>query len=104
MSSSMGSGRVVGEGAGWAAEAVVEADGGCEGEEADADAGAEAVEGAGAVPFEREQALAGLEDRFDPLSDRGEVGSAAGFVFAAWAHDGGVEFGGELLELASGVA
>ncbi len=49
MSCSTGSGCVVDEGAWWAAEAVVEADGGCEGEEAAADAGCEAVEGAGAV-------------------------------------------------------
>jgi len=53
------------------AESVVEADCGGEGEEACADAGAEAVQGAGAVSFEGEQVFAGLEDRFDALSDRG---------------------------------
>ena len=42
-------------------------------EEACADASRESVEGAGAVAFEGEQVLAGLEGRFDPLPDRGEV-------------------------------
>src|SRR5690348_13768118 len=104
MSSSTGSGCVVGQGAGWSAEAVVEADRGGEGEEAHSDAGSEAVQGAGAVAFEAEQVFAGLEDRLDPLADRGEMGAVSGFVFAAWADDRGVEFGGELFELASGVA
>src|SRR5437899_119951 len=104
MSSSTGSGAVVGEGAWWSAEAVVEADRGGECEEACSDAGGEAVEGAGAVSFQGEEAFAGLEDRFDSLSDRGEVGSAFGFVSAAGPHDRRVELGGELLELAAGVA
>src|SRR4051794_41338175 len=68
------------------------------------DAGAEAVEGAGAVAFEGEQVFAGLEDRLDPLPDGCEVRSAAGLVFAAWPHDRCVEVGGGLLELAAGVA
>ena len=104
MSSSTGSGGVVDEGAWWAAEAVVEADRGGEGEEAGSDAGSEAVEGAGAVAFEGEEVFAGLEDRFDPLPDRGEVGPAGGFVFAAGPDDRGVEFGGGVFELAAGVA
>jgi hypothetical protein len=62
---------------------VVEADGGGEGEEAGADAGVEAVEGAGAVAFEGEEVFAGVEDRFDSLPDGCEVWAAAGFVFAA---------------------
>src|SRR4051812_16493608 len=57
MSSSTGSGGVVGECAWWPAEAVVEADRGGECEEAAAEAGAEAVQGAGAVAFECEQVL-----------------------------------------------
>src|SRR5665213_3706950 len=104
MSSSTGSGDVVDEGAWWSAEAVVEADRGCEGEEACFDAGAEAVEGAGAVAFECEDVFAGLEDRLDPLPDRREVGAAGTFVFAAGPDDRGVEVGGLLFELAAGVA
>src|SRR5579859_848372 len=87
MSSSMGSGGVVGEGAGRSAETVVERDRGGEREEAHFDAGCEAVEGAGAVSFEGEQVFAGLEDRFEALPD-----------------DRGVEFEGGGLELAAGVA
>ena len=88
MSSSTGLGDVVDEGAWRAAESVVEADGG--GEDAACDVGSEAVEGAGAVAFEGEQVFAGLEDRFDPLSDWRQVRAASGFVFAAGSADGGV--------------
>src|SRR5438552_6740989 len=104
MTSSAGSGGVVGECAWGSAESVVEADGGGECEEAGADAGVEAAEGAGAVAFEAEQVFAGLEDRLDSLPDRGEVGAAAGFVFAAWPDDCGCELGGGVFELAAGVA
>src|SRR4029077_11771707 len=104
MSSSTGSGRVVDKGACRAAEAVVEADRGGKREEAGSDACSEAVEGARAGAFEGEQVFAGLEDRLDPLPDRREVGAACGLVFAAWADDRGVEFRGELFELAPGVA
>src|SRR5262245_54460851 len=104
MSSSALSGGVVGECAGWSAEAVVEADRGCEREEACSDAGAEAVEGAGAVAFQGQQVFAGLEDRLDSLPDRSEVRSAAGLVSAAGPQDGCVEVGGELFELAAGIA
>src|SRR6476620_11270838 len=104
MGSSTGSGRVVGERAWWAAEAVVEGDCRCEREEADLDAGSEAVEGAGAVAFEGEQVFAGVEDRFDALSDRREVWPAGGLVFAARPDDRGVECGGVGFERAAGVA
>src|SRR5262249_30180164 len=104
MVSSTGSGRVVGECARRAGEAVVEGDRGREGEEACPDAGAEAVQGAGAVAFEREQVFAGLEDRLDSLSDWREPGPVAGFVFPSWPDDCRVELGGCFLELASGVA
>src|SRR5258705_5415912 len=104
MSSSTGSGDVVDQAAGWAAESVVEGDCGCEGEDSCADAGSEAVEGAGAVAFEGEDVFAGLEDRFDPLPDWGEVGAARGFVFAVWPDDRRVELGGGVFELAAGVA
>ena len=102
MSSSARLGGVVGEGAWWAAEAVVERDRGGEGEEADANAGAEAVEGAGAVAFEGEEVFTGLEDRFDALPDWREVRSPAGFVFAAGSDDRRVESGGSLFELSAG--
>src|SRR5579859_54874 len=104
MSSSMGSGGVVGEGAGRSAETVVERDRGGEREEAHFDAGCEAVEGAGAVSFEGEQVFAGLEDRFDALTDRREVWPVEGLVSAARPDDRGVEFEGGGLELAAGVA
>src|SRR3954447_17598910 len=96
MSSSTGSGGVGGECAWWSAEAVVEADRGGEREEAAADAGAEAVEAAGAVAFECEQVFAGLEDRFDSLPDRRQVGAAAGLVVAAWADHRCVQLGGSV--------
>ena len=83
---------------------MVEGDGGGEGEEAAADPCSETVEAAGAVAFEGEDVLAGLEDRFDPLSDRCQVRPLSGFVFAAGAADGGVEVGGGVFELAAGVA
>src|SRR5262245_32670983 len=104
MSSSTGSGRVVGECAGWAAEAVVEGDRGGEGEEAGLDAGRESVESAGAVSFQGEQVFAGLEDRFDPLPDRRELRAACCFVSASGPDDCRVELGGGLFELVSGVA
>src|SRR5476649_829495 len=104
MSSSTGLGDVVDEGACWAAESVVECDRGGEGEEACADPGGQAVQGAGAVAFEGEQVFTGLEDRFDPLPDRRDVRPLAGLVFAFWPDDRGVEFGGGVFELAAGVA
>jgi len=94
MSSSTGSGDVVDEGAWGSAESVVERDRCGEGEEACVDAGSESVEGAGAVVFEGQQVFAGLNDRFDSLSDRGEMGSFAGLVFAAGAANGFLEGGG----------
>src|SRR5437762_7107478 len=104
MSGSTGSGGVVGERAWWPTETVVEGDRGCEREEACLDAGAEPVQGAGAVAFEGEQVFAGLEDRLDPLPDRRQVPSAAGCVFAPRPDDRRVEFGGGAFELAAGVA
>src|SRR5215212_6030132 len=104
MSGSTGSGGVVGERSWWAAEAVVEGDRGGECKEACLDAGAEPVQGSGAVAFEGEEVFAGLEDRLDPLSDRCEVRSAGGFVFAAGTNDRRLERGCGVFELASGVA
>src|SRR6266487_3524022 len=95
MSSSTGSGGVLSEGAAGEAESVVERDGGGEREEAARQAGAEAVQGAGAVALEREDVLGGPVDRLDPLADRGEVQSLAGLVLASRALDRGVH-GGEV--------
>src|SRR3954465_15219803 len=80
-------GAVVDECAAGAAEVMVEGDAGGEREQALAEAGSEAVQGAGAVAFEAEQVFEGPEDALDPLADRGQVRAGAGFVFAAWADD-----------------
>src|ERR1700679_75529 len=97
-------GAVVDECAAGSAELVVEGDRGGEGEEALKDALSEAGEGSGSVALEREDVLAGPEDRLDPLADRGEVWSSAGLVFAARTDDRGVEFAGLGGELFAGVA
>src|ERR1035437_2353949 len=73
MSSATGLCGVVDEGAGGAAELVVEHHGGSEGGESGAEACAEGRGGSGAVSLECEDGLAGPEDRFDPLADRREV-------------------------------
>ena len=83
---------------------VVECDGGGEREEACADAGAQAVEGARAVAFEREDVFAGAKDRLDALADRREVGASSVLVFAPRAGDRGVQICGGGLEVAAGVA
>ena len=83
---------------------MVEADRRGEREEAAADAGAEAVQAAGAVAFEGEEVFAGLEDRLDPLPDRRQVRLGSAFVFAARPDDRRGEFGAFALEVAAGVA
>src|SRR5688500_8578625 len=97
-------GGVVGEGRGWSAELVVEADAGGEDEEAEGDACGEVVEGAGAVSFEGEDVFAGAEDRFDALPDGRQVWPLLGFVAAGGAEDGGAEVGDGGGEVAAGVA
>src|ERR671931_2335078 len=65
---------VVGEGAdGVVADLVVVPDGGGQGEQALADAGAQAGQGAGAVAFQAEFVFGGPDDGFDPLADAAEV-------------------------------
>src|SRR5258708_2032432 len=103
MSDSTSSGDIVDECAAWSAELVVEGDAGGEGEETLEDAFSEAVEGTGAVAFEREEVFAGREDRFDPLTDRSEVRALSGLVFASRTDDGGVEIADGLREVAAGV-
>src|ERR671925_2228012 len=95
MSSSTGSGVVLGQRSARETKAVVERDGGGEREEAAGQSGPEAVQGAGAVAFEGEDVFGGPVDRLDPLADRREVQALAGLVFAAWAMDRDVE-GGEV--------
>src|SRR5919108_2880994 len=95
VSSSTGSGGVLGQRSARETEAVVERDGGGEREEAAGQSGPEAVQGAGAVAFEGEDVFGGPVDRLDPLADRREVQALAGLVFAAWAMDRDVE-GGEV--------
>lgn len=99
MSSSAWLGGVGGEVAAGAAEVVVEGDGGGEREQALADASAQAVQCPCAVAFEGEEVFEGPEDALDTLSDRCQVQSSAGFVFAARADDVGVAImhrGGEV--------
>src|SRR5919108_633099 len=47
----------------------------------------QAMQGAGAVAFETEQVVAGPEDAFDPLADRGQMRPGAGLVLSARADD-----------------
>src|ERR1022692_4469625 len=93
MSSATGLGGVAGDGAAGAAESVVERNGGGKRGEACDETDAQVLKGACSVTFEGEDVLAGLEDRFDALADRGEVGASAGFVFASRSGDRGGEVG-----------
>ncbi len=97
-------GDVVDECSRGASELVVECDGGGEAAEPGEDAFSDALEGAGAVAFEGEEVFAGPEDALDALSDRGEVRSVAGFVFAVGADDRRVAGGDVGGELSAGVA
>src|SRR5215210_5327795 len=91
MSDSARLGGVWREVAAGAAEAVVERNGGGEGEEALAESDAQSGQGAGGVAFEAEDVLAGPEDRLDALTDRSQVGAVAGLVAAGGTDDVGVE-------------
>src|SRR5215212_8564151 len=91
MSCAMRSGGVAGQRAAGSAVAVVEGDGGGQCGEAAGEPDAELVQDAGAVAFEAEDVLGGVEDRFDALADRGQVRSASRFVLAARAMDVRVE-------------
>src|SRR5579875_1775054 len=104
MSSSTGSGGVVNDRAAGTAEKVVEADRGGDGQQPTGDPGAEAVQGAGAVSFEGEDVFEGFEDALDALTDRREVWSLSGLVFAARSDHGRVQPRGGGLELSAGVA
>src|ERR1019366_9091451 len=77
MSSATGLGGGAGDGAAGAAESVVERNGGGKRGEACDETDAQVLKGACSVTFEGEDVLAGLEDRFDALADRGEVSASA---------------------------
>src|SRR5919109_415623 len=73
---------VGGEVAAWVTDVVVVEEPGGEGEQPERDTGAEALDGAAAVGFEGELALAGPEHGLDPLSHRAERSVPARFVLA----------------------
>jgi len=62
------------------ADVLVVPQAGGEREQALGDAGDEAGHGVGAVAFERELALDGVDDRFDPLAHASEAAEPAGLV------------------------
>src|SRR3954451_10248541 len=78
---------VRGEVAAWVTDVVVVDESGGECEQSEGDAGAEAFDGASAVGFEGELALAGPEHRFDPLAHGAERSVAAGLVLAVGAQE-----------------
>jgi len=98
------SGAVVDQRSARSPEPVVEADAGRQAEEAGQDALAQAGHGARPVPLEREQILAGPEDRLDALADGGQVRALAGFVLARRPYDRGAQLGHGGHELTPGVA
>src|ERR1700721_2991198 len=97
-------GAVVDKGTAVASELVVESDRGGEATETLQDPFAQALEGSGAVAFEGQDVFTGPEDRFDPLTDRRQVRSVAGFVSASRTQDRRVTRGDLGGERASGVA
>src|SRR5918996_2039121 len=90
---------VGGEVAAGFADLPVVPEAGGEGQQAQADPGAETGEGAGAVALEAELAFAGPEDRFDPLADVPERAVAARLVLAVGAQKGCPPLGDEALEV-----
>ena len=97
----LGDERAFGSGSG----TPVVPDRGGEGEEADADPGVNAGDGAAAVLLGGELALQGVEHGLDPLPDPGQVPVALRLVAAVRAEDVRVEFvADEGFELAAGEA
>src|SRR5215207_7263397 len=88
-----------GEVAAGVADLPVVPEAGGEGEQPHPDAGAESGEGAGAVAFEPELALAGPEDRFDALADEPERAEAWLLVASVGAQEGRSLLGDEALEV-----
>src|SRR3954453_7938701 len=95
---------VGGEVAARVTDVVVVDESGGEGQESECDAGAEALNGASAVGFEGELALAGPEHRFDPLTHRAERSVAVGLVLAVGSEEAGAERGHVLLKVGAGEA
>src|SRR5215218_6336831 len=93
---------VGGEVAAWVTDVVVVQKSGGEGEQPERDAGADAGQGSPAVGFEGELALAGPDDRFDPLAHRAQGAVAVGFVAAVGPEEVRAEAGHDLLELVAG--
>src|SRR5680860_137924 len=85
------SGHVGHERAARSPELVVEPDACRQAEEALGDTLAQAGKGTSAVALQREQVLAGEEDRLDALSDRGQVRAAAGLITPGGSHDRGAQ-------------
>src|SRR4051794_25162606 len=73
---------VGGEVAAWVTDVVVVDEAGGEGQQPQGDTDADAGDGSAAVAFERELALAGPDDRFDPLADGTKGAVAARLVLA----------------------
>src|SRR4029079_7686781 len=86
-----GLGGVVGDGAAWESELVVEADAGGEGEQPGCDAAAEVVCAAGSGTFEAEQVFAVYYYGLDQLPYRGTMDAVVGLVRAGWSDDRGAE-------------
>jgi len=98
------SGAVVDERPARASQPMVEADAGGQAEEASEHALAQAGQSTSSMAFQREQILAGPEDRFDALADGSQVGAASGIVPSRRTHDEDAVLGGGGGELAPGVA
>src|SRR3954464_2665563 len=96
------SAAVGGEGSCGLSGEVVVPDAGGQCEQSEADARAEAGEGAGAVVFEAELAFAGPKGRFDPLAHGTEAAVAARFVFAVRAQEGRARSVHQVLEFGAG--
>src|SRR5919204_2622120 len=90
---------VGGEVAARVTDVVVVDEAGGEGEQSERDAGAHALNRAAAVGFEGELALAGPDDRFDPLADGAQRAVAVWFVAAVGPEEVRAQRGHELLEL-----
>src|SRR3954447_13814253 len=95
---------VGGEVAAWVTDVLVVEESGSEREQAQGDAGAEALDGASAVGFEGELALAGPEHRFDPLAHGAERSVTMGLVLAIGSEEPRAKGGDVLLEVGAGEA
>src|SRR5213596_934745 len=97
-------GGVVDDRAAGSAELVVEADACGEREQPGRDPGEEVAWCARPVRFEREQVLAGVEDRLDALTDGCEVDAVIGLAATRWTDDARSQSGECRCELVAGIA